>query len=323
MTTMPETPNIVHENRFPVDNVPSGAPSTMTEVPAAVSRKSGPSRQLSAEQGKPVKRVAHEHLSQKDTAAPSETVAHRPAHTRTADRAEHQKTRPTPKPAVSAPSVAATPGDFRVTTATEVAGEQNQSNIHPSIENFELPDGRWRRRAGIALAIAACAAAWYLLRQKPGAIIAVPLPSPPAATEQRKQPPAPTVVHKALSSVRAPLGNAAAPLPAFIPADGRDSAYAAQHPGWERFTGTDYECRIFRENNRIKAVQVLSAQWQSLDRELLKKVLAELVGNDRYQVTSRERVKEYLVERGNVVGKADLMLYSQKSKLHAFVVSLN
>lgn len=169
------------------------------------------------------------------------------------------------------------------------------------------------RRAGIALAIVVCAAAWYMLQRKHVATTAVPLPAP-----------VPTAVHKAISSVRPPLGKAAAQspeLPAFVPADGRDSAYATRNPGWERYEGTGYECRIFRENNRIKAVQVLSDNREGLDEELLKKVLAELVGNDHYQVASRERDRDYLIERGSVAGKADLMLYIQNSKLHAFVVS--
>jgi flagellar FliL protein len=195
---------------------------------------------------------------------------------------------------------------------------QEQNDMAPFMENIFQPQGNWKRRAGIALAVVVCivvsTAAWYLLRKKRISETSVP----PARV--------PTAVHKAISSVRPPLGNTAAPspkVPAFVPADGRDNAYAIRHPGWERYAGTGYECRVFRENNRIKAVQVLSDNRQSLDEKLLKKVLAELVGNDHYQVVSRERVRGYMIVRGSVVGKADLMLYNQDSKLHAFVVSLN
>jgi flagellar FliL protein len=187
--------------------------------------------------------------------------------------------------------------------------------VTPILENFARAERKWPRNAGIALGIVACAAAWYMARQKPSAQTAVPLP-----------PPVRSAVHKAVSSVRPPSGNAAAPssgLPAFIPANGRDNAYALRNPGWERYAGTDYECRVFRENKRIKAIQVLATDQRGLDENLLKKALAELVGNDQYQVLSRERVKGYLIVRGSIVGKADLMLYNQDAKLHAFVLSLN
>lgn len=336
MTTMPQIQDLGQKSSVHPDNMPTTAGAAPTaEAAVAAPRKSAPSRQLPVEHGKPAERMTHEPLSQEDTAAPSETIASqpssstrpspppRPGRAHSAARTAQQDGSTAPKPAVSAPSAVPTPGCFRITTTAAATAGGGQNDRAPFIEDFELPDRRWMRRAGIALVIAVCVAAWYLLRQKPEAATAVPLPPPATAREQQKPPLLPTVVHKAISSGRSPLGNTAARLPAFIPADGRDSAYAARHPGWERYAGTGYECRVFRENSRIKAVQVLSGKRQDLDEELLKKVLAELVGNDHYRVTSRERVVGYLIERGSVAGKADLMLYTQKSKLHAFVVSLN
>jgi hypothetical protein len=318
MTTMPEARDMGWENSAHPDNA----------LTAAAPRKSVSSRQLSVEYGEPAKSMTHESLSPEDTAAPSETSAPpfpssthpapppRPARAHTAARAAQQDNRPGPEPYVWAPSAAPAPGDFRITTTAAATAGVEQNDIAPFIENFEQPDRKWKRRAGIALAIVVCTAAWYLLRQKPMASTPVPLPTHVTAA-----------VHKAISSVHPPpVGNAAAPkpaLPAFVPANGRDSAYATSHPGWERYAGTGYECRVFRVNNRIKAVQVLAGNRQGLDEDLLKKVLAELVGNDHYRVVSRERVRGYLIERGSAVGKADLMLYTQNSKLHAFVVSLN
>ena len=338
MITMPEARDMGWENSTRPDNALTAAAPHLAEAPVAAPRKSVSSRQLSVEYGKPAKSMTHESLSPEDTAALSETSSPpspssthpapppRPARAHPAARAAQQDNRPAPKPAVSAPSAAPAPGDFRITTTAAAAAGGKQNDIAPFIENIEQPDRKWKRRAGIALAIVVCTAAWYLLRQKPVASNHFPLPPPDAATEQRKPAPVPTAVHKAISSVHPPVGNAAAlspKLPVFVPADGRDSAYATRHPGWERYAGTSYECRVFRENNRIKAVQVLSGNRQGLDEELVKKVLAELVGNDHYRVVSRERVRGYLIERGSVVGKADLMLYTQNSKLHAFVVSLN
>jgi len=102
-------------------------------------------------------------------------------------------------------------------------------------------------------------------------------------------------------------------LPAFGPADGRDSVYAIRHPGWERYAGTSYECRVFRENNRIKAVQVLSGNRQGLDEVLLKKVLAELVGNDQLPGSLPGTRKGFTDRAWQCGRQADLMLYTQNS----------
>ncbi|MDR3578521.1 MAG: hypothetical protein P4L44_01015 [Oryzomonas sp.] len=327
LTSMPEARSTALENCTPPDDTPAVAAPHFAEAPVAVRRKSVSSRQLAVEYEKPSKSLPLEPPSPEITTAPPETSAPpspssthpapppRPARTQPAAGTAQKNNRPKPKPAVSASSPIPAPSDFRITSTAATAAVREQNDMAPFMENIELPGRKWKLRAGIALAIVVCAAAWYLLRRNQMAETAVPLP-----------PPVPTAVHKAVSSVRPPLGNAAAPspkLPAFIPADGRDSAYATRHPGWERYAGTGYECRVFRENNRIKAVQVLPDNRQSLDEKLLKKVLAELVGSDHYQVVSRERVRGYLIVRGSVAGKADLMLYNQDSKLHAFVVSLN
>jgi len=292
MTTMPQARVSGQESNLPPDEAPVTAAPHAVETPAVPPRNNAPSRQQTVEQGRPGKRATHDSLSPKNTATPPETDV-------------------------------ASPGDFRIAATTRATAPREQKDIHPFINNFELPARRWRRRAGIALAIAICATACYLLWQKPETSIATPSPPPTAAAGQQSQAPAPTAAHKAVSSARPPLGYAASPLPEFIPANGRDSVYATRNPGWERYAGADYECRIFRENNRIKAVQVLPTQRRSLDGGLLRKVLGELVGDARYRVTSREHVREYLVERASVADKADLMLYNKKSKLHAFVISLN
>ncbi|QEM68032.1 hypothetical protein FO488_07580 [Geobacter sp. FeAm09] len=224
-----------------------------------------------------------------------------------------------------APSAASTPGDFRIATPA-MADEESRNDIAPFIEGFELPGRRRKRWAGIALAVMACvvAGAWYLLRPNPGVLAVVRPPSPPASAGQPKPAPGPAGAQTAISSARpSPAGPAAAPLPAFVPAHGRDSRYAARHPGWERYAGPHYECRIFREKDRIKAVQVLAVKAPRLDEALLKTVLTELAGSGTYRVTSRERVAGYEVERGQADGGADLLLYRRGAKLNAIVVSLN
>jgi len=308
ITTMPEVRSMGDGDIPGPDNAPAAAPDR-PEAPGAASRKEVPSRRVSAESGKPAGKAALQPLPPENTAAPSGTGAPAPAFsTNSPPPPRPKRPKPAPKPAVPATSGAPASRSFSITATPTPATRQETNGIASFIENFEPPQRKWRRRAGIALAIAAGIAAWYVLRKNPASPI-----------------PAPTAVHKAVSSAALPPANAAAPspeAPSFCPAEGRDSAYALRNPGWERYAGTSYECRVFRENNRIKAVQVLSGNGQNLDEKLLKKVLSELAGNDRYRVVSREHANGYLIQRGDVDGKADLMLYNRGSKLHAFVVSL-
>ena len=339
MTTMPEP----REHMGQENSSDSAPDDTSTDIPGAESPVAAPDKKVSppqlSEYVKPAKVMTHDPFKREDTADPFETKPPqspssqhpasqlRPAQAHPAAGTAQQDKSQAPKSADLPHSAAPVPGAFRINTAAAAAAGQYQSDLVPFPENFEQPGRKWKRGAGIAIAVIFCTTAWYLLRQRPLASTHVPLP-PPAATSEQPKPaaPVPTEVPKPIPGMPPSDAKAAAPapdLPAFVPADGLDSAYAARHQGWERYKGTDFECRIFREKNRIKAVQVLSGNRQGLDEKLLKKVLAELVGNDHYKIAGRERINGYLMERGSVAGKADLMFYIQNSKLHAFVVSLN
>jgi flagellar FliL protein len=207
------------------------------------------------------------------------------------------------------------PDSFGIAVSALTPAQQKMPASFPPLETFQQPRTKWRTTICIAvvLAIVSGAVAWRLPRKNPP-----PAPAPTVAV--------PTVVHHAVSSAARPVAKAVAPapgLPAFVPAAGRDSAYAARNPGWERYAGPEYECRLFRENNRIRAVQLLPGNRPGLDAALLNNVLAELAGDAHYLVAARENAKGYRILRGSIPGKADLMLYYRGAKLHAFVVSLN
>lgn len=318
-TAMPAVQSAGQKNNAHHGDAPVAAVTLPGNTPGPAPRK-GPAatRRLPAEPGTPAKRAtSHPPVAQETSATPPVTSEPPPT--------TSLPLRSTPAHKVSATSTAPSPGDFHI-TAPAIADGAEENDIAPFIESFEMPDRRWKRWAGTALVVMVCAAAgaWHLLRQKPEAVTAVHPSSLPASGNQPKPVPVPAVVHTAASSARpSPPPPVVRPLPVFVPADGHDSHYAARHPGWERYTGTRYECRIFREKGGIKAVQVLAGKQPSLDEGVLKRVLTELAGSTTYRTTSRERVAGYEVERGQMDGRADLMLYRKNSKLHAIVVSLH
>ena len=147
-----------------------------------------------------------------------------------------------------------------------------------------------------------------------GKPVAVPVAKPPVLPQ-----------HPVASEVK-PSGAKTLVLPLFMSTAQHDVAFAALNPGWERFVGKVYEYRVFRSGNNIKVVQVLAGiGTQTVNEKFLTTVLKEFVGNANYSVGSSEQKQGYLVQRGSVGQKADLLIYRSKKVggIRAFVVSIN
>jgi len=112
-------------------------------------------------------------------------------------------------------------------------------------------------------------------------------------------------------------------LPSFIPIAGLDPAFALQNAGWERYAGAGVEYRLFRENGKLKAVQVKAEKGHVISDPLLQSILAELTGSAEYHVKSRENKLGFQVSTAHVNGKAEMLIYRKKTAVHAFVVSLD
>ena len=151
-------------------------------------------------------------------------------------------------------------------------------------------------------------------------------PVPPA----KKSTPAPAtssaaIVPKAPTAPAKPAAGAAtaARLPSSIPVTGRDSAYSRQKPGWERYTDAKHEFRILRSGKRIKTVQVLASTPNAISDSFLKKVLSEISGTNTFQETSQEEEHGFLVKRGSAGPGVKILIYTQKSRIRAFVISIS
>jgi hypothetical protein len=164
------------------------------------------------------------------------------------------------------------------------------------------------------------AVGWYLVAHNPLQLHALkqrfdsgygakPAPVSPSSPQQTPPPPA------------TPRQAAAPSLPSFIPKNGHDKAYAADHPGWERYVGKDAEFRIFSDTGRVCAVQVL-AKDAFLPEPLIKSVALECAGSDSYQIHSRTQSAGVQIENGSFENAAEIKIYRKRGMVKAFVVSL-
>lgn len=218
-------------------------------------------------------------------------------------------------------------------------------------KNYNSCATSWKKRIGIAVAVVVVAAVggggWFLRTYKPELLsfggsnnksqaTSKPAGAPPQPDAARKTA-APSLaggtVDKAAGNgapgVKTPAApTVAAAKPSFVRSGRLDAAYAAQKPGWERYLGKEHDVRIFKADNRIKAVQVIAAKGGTVSSSFLKSVLDEVVGSSEFSMGEREKKEGYrgfLLQRGTLNGKADLVLYRSKKTdaIAAFVVSLN
>ena len=200
--------------------------------------------------------------------------------------------------------------------------------------------GRWMIYAVVSLTACLAVFVWYQAsrRHDQGGTISRTLPARPAVQRPVAAPvspakkstptPAPSfaaIVRNAPPAPRKPAAGAAtvSKLPSFIPEKGRDSAYSRQKPGWERYTDANHEFRVLRSGNRIKTVQVLASTPDTISEAFLKSVLGEISGKNTYQETSQEEMHGFLVKRGSAGTGVKILIYTQKSRIRAFVISIS
>jgi len=174
---------------------------------------------------------------------------------------------------------------------------------------------KWYQVVELLLVLCLLLGGWYLIKQKSR-------PAEPVANEVNLLQSAASPTTNQEST---PAGQHSLPVavPSFIPVAGLDPVFAAQNPGWQRYLGDGFEFRLFRENGKLKAVQVKADKGRVISDSLLKAMLVELTGTGDYRVNSREKKLGFLVLNATVIGKAELLMYTKKSATHAVVVALD
>lgn len=223
--------------------------------------------------------------------------------------------------------------DFRIAAADDPGDEPFSEEFLLSLESgYTSRPSPWKGAVVSVAVLAAVVAgsAWYVKGYKPELWQrAISLVSP--AKEKTAHPAAPqpgnvTQGSKAPAPVPAGMPAAAAApaaLPAFVPASGRDSSYATQKPGWERYVGSDAEFRLYRSEGKLKAVQVIAAKDHVIDKAKIAAILKELTGNAEYRVSSEETRSGLRLRHGMVGERAELLMYMSRDAVRAMVISLN
>lgn len=155
----------------------------------------------------------------------------------------------------------------------------------------------------------------------PAATKPAPAPSPAkqtAAVQHSAPPSAPT----GAPGTSPPAVAVRDPLPSFVPVDGRDPAYPAANPGWERYQDARQEYKVFWERGKLMALQVIDKTGTGLSSTFFTKSMQELAGVRDYRLTSKEVKDNHLVKKGSLGKAGNIIIYKNKadSVLQAFVI---
>jgi hypothetical protein len=114
-------------------------------------------------------------------------------------------------------------------------------------------------------------------------------------------------------------------LPAFIPAGIPDNAYAAAHPGWERYEAGGLEYLVFRENGRIRALQVIAGTEGEISDAFLRMCIRVSTGLDDGSSWIREQRADFQVEKGTLPNKGEVVVYRKmpEGEIRGFVITLH
>lgn len=190
------------------------------------------------------------------------------------------------------------------------------------------PDQEFGRATGQRLTLWAAAIVVFLIGAVVGGTLLLKGEGKKKETSVSPSAKAPTVARP--SSEPAPAAKAAsavktapaAVLPSFVPASRKDSGYGKAHPGWERYRGEGIEYRLFREQGRLKAVQLIAQRGKTIPETLVATVVKELMGSDSRTVLSHTKKGGYRLESGRVDGKGEVVIYRKGGGIRGVVVTL-
>ncbi|WP_129127176.1 hypothetical protein [Geomonas oryzae] len=131
-----------------------------------------------------------------------------------------------------------------------------------------------------------------------GKTVAQPVPTPAASGEQQA-------------------------LPLFIPRVPADAAYAAAHPGWERYENEKVEFRVFREGGRIMAIQALPVGDAEIGESQVPAWFREAVGAEMPAKGKFKEADGVKVETRRAPGGAEVAIYrTPQSRILGVVLQL-
>jgi len=112
-------------------------------------------------------------------------------------------------------------------------------------------------------------------------------------------------------------------LPDFIPRGSLDKSYSETNPGWERYTSSEVEYRVYRDKEQIRAIQVIALGGISISNVFLNSVYRQLSKNALFTLDSSESKEGYMIERGHIADNLKVVYYRDEKgkRLRAFVLT--
>ena len=239
-------------------------------------------------------------------------------------------------------AVPVAPAGFRIRQDSQPEEEPISDELLMAFEQNYRPSSLFSKRSTvlIALAIVVCGVAgWYAVRYKPQLTASLKERLKPADAQRVASVPSEKPVPALPTTPSQPQSSAAgtpepSPLPAekptpqsvlpqCIPQGGHDATYAAGHPGWQRYIGSQAEFRIFSKGGEFKALQVLAVKGSPLSESFIRAVTGEFAGSAEYQINSHEKKNGVLILSGSIPHTGDIRIYKKNGAIRAFVISRN
>ena len=112
-------------------------------------------------------------------------------------------------------------------------------------------------------------------------------------------------------------------LPDFIPRNGFDKQYGTVNPGWERYKGEVTEFKVLRQDQTIKAIQVIDRGGQGVPESFMKAVLRQVTKKPLLNIESSEKKEGYEIQRGRIAENIKVVYYRDDNggKLRALVLT--
>lgn len=287
----------------PAPNAPSPAPELREVMPSL------------SEESAPVQPAVQGRLSPPPADTASQALPPRDA-------------KPAPLPQSSPPPRGETPDD-RFAAFLDDFGAERPVGGHAEWVAIPPPGQEFERATGPRLTLWSAAVVVLLIGAVVGGALLLKGEGKKKATAARPAATVPPPVRP--SSGPAPAAKIApavktapvAGLPSFVPASGKDKGYGKAHPGWERYRGGGIEYRLFREQGRLKAVQVIALRGKPIPETLAAAVVKELMGSESRTVSSRTKKGGYRLESGRVDRKGEVVIYRKGGGIRGIVVTLD
>ncbi|QWV94131.1 hypothetical protein KP004_02775 [Geomonas oryzisoli] len=187
----------------------------------------------------------------------------------------------------------------------ELCGESTEED--DTAPAFDAGSGASRRKpAGVAvlgvLVVALGVVFWPRSKQEPAPPAPRTSPAPAAVV------PAPAAVAPAPATEQA-----AGKLPGFVPKVPADAGYAASHPGWELYRADGKQFRIYREQGKIRAIQVVADGEASLHESVMGSYFKEATGTDLPGKGATREQDGLAIETRKIKDGAEIAIYREKA----------